>query len=43
MFKENIKRLGRETADGFANKEAELYIKAEAFQFEKGKLSCTLE
>ena len=37
MIKEHTKRLGRETADRFANKEAKLYINAEAVQIEKGK------
>ena len=37
MIKGHTKRLGRETADRFANKEAELYLMAEAVQFGKGK------
>ena len=36
MIKKYTKRMGRETADRFANK-AELYIIAEAAQIEKGK------
>ena len=38
MIKVHTKRLGRETADRFANKDAELYINAEAAQNEKGKI-----
>ena len=37
MVKGDTKRLRRKTADRFTKKEAELYLKAEAFQFEKGK------
>ena len=38
MIKEHTKRLGRETADRFANKEAKLYINGEVAQIEKGKV-----
>ena len=37
MIKEHTKRLVSGTADSFANKEADQYLKAEAVQFEKGK------
>ena len=37
MVNGHTKRLGRETAYRFANKEAELYLMAEAVQFGKGK------
>ena len=37
MIKGHTKRWVRETVDRFVNKEAELYLKAEAVQFEKGK------
>ena len=37
MIKGHVNRLGRDTAGRFANKEAELYLMAEAVQFGKGK------
>ena len=37
MIKGHVNRLCRGTAGRFASKEAELYLKAEAVQFGKGK------
>ena len=37
MIKEHTKRLVSGTADSFANKEADWYLKAEAVQFVKEK------
>ena len=37
MIKQHTKRLVSGTADSFANKEADQYLKAEAFKFVKEK------